>query len=312
MKKLLFTLCLMATTLFYSCSSDDNNDTDPNPIVPTTTGAISNNGVNFNNKDLKVESAIIAKSQLKSTFVTTYLNLLFNDNVQVVIEANIDEGTTIPINDVYYTYIKYATKVTFNLLNNNTIVKSESFTDDAKIKNMYNDNLNALTLNFKNEYEYKGEITLPETPEIEVPEIVQINKENIAKILHIPNDKGPIFWECKQDGFFEGSINFQEYESNPFYLRFNTTYIDNSMISHYDDKFDISFHSISVSFTNNGFYFKLSNKITYDEITAHYKIISMTTNKIEMVYDYYDRGTGSNQTNIGRKFILNKIDRNKQ
>lgn len=210
MKKLLFTLYLaVSAILFYSCGSDDNTDTDPNPIVPTTTGAISKNGVNFDNKDLKVESATIAKSQLKSTFVTTYLTLLFNDNVQVVIEANIDEGTTIPFNDAYDTYIKYATKVTFNILNNNTIIESESFIDEAKIKNMYNNDLNTLTLNFKNKYEYKGEITLPETPEIEVPELIDNN--DIKTILQSRE------WMSESEGFLGGTSPIY---SSPYYLTF--------------------------------------------------------------------------------------------
>lgn len=293
MKKLLFTFCLAVSTFaFYSCGSDGNNDTDLNPIVPTTTGAITYAGVNFNQKGLTVESATLVTTETltKSTTRDIAMRMAFNDNVEVIVIAeNFPSDQKITIDNAYYTFLKYGTKVRFNLIENLGVKATETFSVPmGALTSSFDEEINTLALDFKNKYEYKGEITLPETPEIEVPEIVE--PTDIPTILKSTT------WKSESTGFLNGTLE-QDEQVNPFYLVFYQSTVryctepgEASSIVKYPIKYNDS------GFVMNDLY-----------ATYHYTIKSITTTEVYLTYEYYIEQ--SHQYDMNIDIVLKKYIR---
>lgn len=279
-KKLLFILSVFVfSVLFVSCSKDNsNNDTDLNPIVPTTTGAITHAGVDFRHGGLTVESATIVASEslTKSTTRDIAMRMAFNDNVEVIVIAeNFPSDQKITIDNAYYTFLKYGTKVRFNLIENLGVKASETFSVPmGSLTSLFDEEINTLALDFKNKYEYKGEITLPETPEIEVPEIVE--PTDIPTILQSTT------WKSESTGFLNGTLE-QDEQVNPFYLVFYQ-----STVRYCTEPGEASsIVKYPIKYNDNGF---VMNDLY---ATYHYTIKSITTTEVHLTYEYY-RENGHN------------------
>lgn len=290
-KKLLFILSVFVfSVLFVSCSKDDsNNDTNLNPIVPTTTGAITNTGVNFNQENFVVKSAtlVTTESLTKSTTRDIAMRMAFNDNVEVIVIAeNFPSDQKITIDNAYYTFLKYGTKVRFNLIENLGVKATETFSVPmGSLTSSFNKEINTLALDFKNKYEYKGEITLPETPEIEVPEIVE--PTDIPTILQSTT------WVTTDKGFFYGTydISYDRLE-----IEFFSDYIKSSEI----------IGQIEAVYGEKSFDLKI--RYIFENFTPHYVIKSITTSEVHLTYEY--RMRNGHQYPVNLDFVLKKVNKN--
>lgn len=281
--KLFFLLC---SVLLLSCSSsDDNNGT--NTIVPTKTGAITDKGVEFNNSNLKVESATFSESgNLRSTFKDIDLKITFNDNIEVIITAeNYDTSKPIPNNEAYDIMYKYATKITFNFIENNKVKESEIIKpkDGKKYLNLTSSKLNTFTLDFKDKHEYKGEIVLPTIPETIIPEIVE--RPTMEQLLR------SAIWKSNSKDFLSGTTFNSKLmnRQGEFYAKFYAwgielspeTGLGNGVI--YD-----------IKYTETGFYIIDGQK---DEL--HYTVNSISKTEVDITYDYIlKRGWEQTSKNI--------------
>lgn len=299
MKKLLLVLHLVATTLFFSCGSDDNTDTDLNPIVPTTTGAITHAGVNFNQSGLKAETATIVPSETltKSTTRDVALRLAFNDNVEVIVIAeNFPTDQKITIDNAYYTFLKYGTKVRFNLIDGINIKATETFSVPmGSLTSSFEKDINTLTLNFKNKYEYKGDIQLPETPTIEVPEITE--PTDLKTLLQSG------IWKSSDKDFFEG-MGFPKYTT--MYLNFKPQGLYNILNYRNQENRLIAQirYSIGVEyFTGEEFY---GFELIHNNLAHHYVIHSASLSKIELTHEYVCDSSGDTIIIYNKKITLTK------
>lgn len=175
MKKITNLFFLMLLLLCVSCSKDDTGSDDTgnssNPLVPSLTGAITDNEVNFNNPKLKCTKCAI--SFLPSTRLATEeryasMTLQFNDNVELVFKGIADIRDTKEADKVYR-LLKNCYKaewndgsITVNLKNGNKVVSSELFnppTNSDWWKMASDDSYFTidLTLNGK-QYTYKGQV----------------------------------------------------------------------------------------------------------------------------------------------------------
>ena len=90
MKKITNLLFVMLFLLCVSCSKDDNTGGDDNggsnPLVPSLTGAITDNEVNFDNPKLKCTDCFIEfqpETRLMAEERYASMRLQFNDNVEI-------------------------------------------------------------------------------------------------------------------------------------------------------------------------------------------------------------------------------------
>lgn len=136
MKKITNLLFVMLL-LLCSCTKDDDNTSDnPDTTVPSLTGAITKDGVNFDNPNLKCTDCIIELSpatRLMADERKASMKLLFNDNVEIIFNsiADIRDKTEA---DKVYRLLKNCVKsevieasITVNLKNGDKIVSSETF-----------------------------------------------------------------------------------------------------------------------------------------------------------------------------------------
>lgn len=141
MKKITNLLFLMLL-LLCSCTKDDNTDgggdngNGSNPLVPSLTGAISDNEVNFDNPKLKCTDCFIEfqpVTRLMSEERYASMRLHFNDNVEIIINS-IADIRDVKETDKIYRFLKYCVKsevfdasITVNLKNDDKIVSTETF-----------------------------------------------------------------------------------------------------------------------------------------------------------------------------------------
>lgn len=140
MKKITNLLFVMLLLLCVSCSKDDNTGDDngngSNPLVPSLTGAITDNEVNFDNPKLKCTDCIIEfqpATRLATEERYASMRLQFNDNVEIIINS-IADIRDVKETDKIYRFLKYCVKseafdasITVNLKNDDVIVSSETF-----------------------------------------------------------------------------------------------------------------------------------------------------------------------------------------
>lgn len=167
---LLFVMLLLCV----SCSKDNDNtggsdDNGSNPLVPSLTGAITENEVNFNNPKLKCVDCFVEfqpETRLLTEERYASMRLKFNDNVEIIINS-VADIRDVKETDKVYRFLKYCVKsetfdasITVNLKNDDVIVSSETFDApaDADWWEFASDNsyftIN-LNLNGK-EYKYSG------------------------------------------------------------------------------------------------------------------------------------------------------------
>ncbi|MDU1905561.1 MAG: hypothetical protein E6772_12330 [Dysgonomonas sp.] len=149
----LFLMLFSISIAFSSCSKDDDWDEPINPPivtpepekppVTTLTGAITFKGVDFSHKDLKVTTSTLNFIET-DTRSTTYekpalFTINFNDNVQIIFNTMADSRDKTNENRLIRAF-KYITSATVNLIENNKIVKSDTFTFPiTKDKNYFKD-----------------------------------------------------------------------------------------------------------------------------------------------------------------------------
>ena len=133
---LLFVILL----LLCSCSKDNDNTGDDNggsnPLVPSLTGAITDNEVNFDNPKLKCTDCIIEfqpATRLATEERYASMRLQFNDNVEIIINS-VADIRDVKETDKVYRFLKYCVKsevfkasITVNLKNDDVIISSETF-----------------------------------------------------------------------------------------------------------------------------------------------------------------------------------------
>lgn len=140
MKKITNLLFVMLL-LLCSCSKDDDSTDDntgdnPEATIPSLTGAITKDGVNFDNPKLKCTDCIIEfqpATRLMADERKASMKLLFNDNVEIIFNsiADIRDKTEA---DKVYRLLKNCVKsevieasITVSLKNGDKIVSSETF-----------------------------------------------------------------------------------------------------------------------------------------------------------------------------------------
>lgn len=195
-------LLFMMMLLFCSCSQNDNED-ESVPLVPSLTGAITENEVNFDNPNLKCTNCIIEiqpATRLSSEERYASMKLQFNDNVEIIINS-IADIRDVKESDKVYRLLKCCIKneefnasITVNLKNGDKIVSSETFTPPANSDwwSMASDNSYFtidLTLKGKR-YTYKGmfKYVFPDEPVINTGAItdkgVDFNNKNLKCIKY--------------------------------------------------------------------------------------------------------------------------------
>lgn len=168
MKKITNLLFVMLLLLSSCSKNDDETNDNPNITVPSLTGAITKDAVNFDNPNLKCTDCIIElllSTKMGGEQYAT-MTLKFNDNVELIFKSLMvltDESEA----DKVYRLLKNCVKsdnlngsITVNLKNGDKIVSSETFDapTNADWWKMSSDNSYFtidLTLNGK-QYIYKG------------------------------------------------------------------------------------------------------------------------------------------------------------
>lgn len=201
--KFLSTLTILFIGLgFSSCSNDDDNPETPKAtpieevVKASKTGAVTTKGVDFNHTNLKVEKVTLSEMvTVRSTGdKLSTLKVIFNDNVQVVINSLFFANDTAWWHDVLPAHIKYATDITFNLLKEDkTVAISETFTRQSNPKEwdefMKSDGVQKFCFAFKGDYDY--ETTTEEGIHVDEsnfePELIQ-PKPIVPEIPTTPKD----------------------------------------------------------------------------------------------------------------------------
>lgn len=172
---LLFLMVLSASFLV-SCSKEDNNENNENEgIVPSLTGAITKEGINFDNPELKCTKVTITQDAPTRATQASYgylsIKLDFNDNLQVIIRslAQADYSKDSEGAKVYALFKHciivdgYDGDFTFNLLKDGKVVFSETL-DPPPAKQQWWETTSGkssftLDLDFKGkDMVYKGQI----------------------------------------------------------------------------------------------------------------------------------------------------------
>lgn len=128
---LLFVMLLLLS----SCSKEDTPD-NTDPPIKSTTGAITDKGVDFSNPELKCTKCIIEflpATRLSAEESYATMTLQFNDNVEIVFKgiADVRDETEV---DKVYRLLKNCTEkdaITINLKDGDKIISSEKFTPPA-------------------------------------------------------------------------------------------------------------------------------------------------------------------------------------
>lgn len=165
MKKVTNLLFVMLLLLCVSCSKDDTGDDNTDVTVPSLTGAITSNKVDFNNPKLKCTKCVIEylpSTRLAKEERVANMTLKFNDNVEIIFKGIADIRDTKEADKVYR-LLKNCETITVNLKNDTKIISSEVFNNPDKDANWWkmasDDSYFTIDLNLKGkQYEYKGQI----------------------------------------------------------------------------------------------------------------------------------------------------------
>lgn len=133
---LLFVMLLLCASCSKDNTGSDDNGNGSNPLVPSLTGAITDNAVNFDNPKLKCVDCFVEfqpETRLLTEERYASMRLKFNDNVEIIINSVADIRDT-KETDKVYRFLKYCVKsevfdasITVNLKNDDKIVSSETF-----------------------------------------------------------------------------------------------------------------------------------------------------------------------------------------
>ncbi|MFK1833914.1 hypothetical protein ACIXGO_04860 [Bacteroides fragilis] len=205
MKKITNLLFVMLLLLCVSCSKDDNtggddNGNGSNPLVPSLTGAITDNEVNFDNPKLKCTDCFIEfqpETRLMAEERYASMRLKFNDNVEIIINS-IADIRDVKETDKVYRFLKYCVKsevfkasITVNLKNDDVIVSSETFDAPADAdwwSFASDDSYFTINLNLNGkEYKYSGAFKY-EFPEDSVEEQIKFLAGKWKPIYYGGND----------------------------------------------------------------------------------------------------------------------------
>lgn len=174
-KLYLLLIMILSFSFLSGCSKDDSNDNNENrTIVPSLTGAITKEGIDFSNPKLKCTKITITQgtptraTQADSRYSSIQLD--FNDNLQVVIRSvcQADYSKDTKATQIYFLFKNcfkngiYDGDFKFNLLKDGKIVHSETLNPPANAdwwKMASDDSYFTLDLDFKGkEMSYKGQI----------------------------------------------------------------------------------------------------------------------------------------------------------
>ncbi len=204
MKKITNLLFVMLLLLCVSCSKDDNTGDDngngSNPLVPSLTGAITKDAVDFNNSKLKCTDCIIEfqpATRLATEERYASMRLQFNDNVEIIINS-VADIRDVKETDKVYRFLKYCVKsevfkasITVNLKNDDKIVSSETFDAPADAdwwSFASDDSYFTINLNLNGkEYKYNGAFKY-EFPEDSVEEQIKFLTGKWKPIYYGGND----------------------------------------------------------------------------------------------------------------------------
>lgn len=311
MKKITNLLFVMLLLLCVSCSKDDNtgdgDDNGSNPLVPSLTGAITENEVNFDNPKLKCIDCFVEfqpATRLATEERYASMRLKFNDNVEIIINSVADIRDT-KETDKVYRFLKYCVKsevfdasITVNLKNDDKIVSSETF--DAPADTDWwsfasDDSYFTINLNLNGkEYKYSG-VFKYEFPEDTVEEQIKFLTGKWKPIYYGGNDPDDelLAWvynvntakdkklRVRKDDILEfnnngivyywdnGTTNYTEDFFNGTYKIDNYNYKYNRVEATYN----IKFKRLSLDKTHNIYYidFYLSDlaDFTWDKKAAH-------------------------------------------
>lgn len=172
----LLLIAVLSISLVCSCSKDDNNVNEP--IVPSLTGAITKQGIDFDNPKLECTKvtyvpATSAVTRAKQFEENQYSSIIFdfNDNIQVIIRSIIDKQyDSDPLPTHIYRLLKYCFindygyygYFTFNLMKDGKVVSSENLappTNGDWWKMASDDSYFTINLDFKGkDMIYKGQV----------------------------------------------------------------------------------------------------------------------------------------------------------
>lgn len=296
MKKITNLLFVMLL-LLCSCSKDDNtggddNDNGSNPLVPSLTGAITKDAVDFNNPKLKCTDCFIEfqpETRLMAEERYASMRLKFNDNVEIIINS-IADIRDVKETDKIYRFLKYCVKsevfdasITVNLKNDDVIVSSETFDAPADAdwwEFASDDSYFTINLNLNGkEYKYSGAFKY-EFPEDSVEEQIKFLTGRWKPIYYGGNDPDDeqLSWIYNVNQSNMKSIRVRKDDILEFKSDGTVYYWDNGTTDLSDDWF-------------NGTYYIPNYNYEFNRVEATYtvKFKRVSADKTHNIYciDYY-------------------------
>ncbi|EYA39795.1 hypothetical protein [Bacteroides fragilis] len=289
---LLFVILL----LLCSCSKDNDNTGDDNggsnPLVPSLTGAITDNEVNFDNPKLKCTDCIIEfqpATRLATEERYASMRLQFNDNVEIIINS-VADIRDVKETDKVYRFLKYCVKsevfkasITVNLKNDDVIISSETFDAPADAdwwSFASDDSYFTINLNLNGkEYKYSGTFKY-EFPEDSVEEQIKFLVGKWKPIYYGGNDPDDeqLSWIYNVNQSNMKSIRVRKDDILEFKSDGTVYYWDNGTTDLSDDWF-------------NGTYYIPNYNYEFNRVEATYtvKFKRVSADKTHNIYciDYY-------------------------
>lgn len=296
MKKITNLLFVMLLLLCVSCSKDDNTGGDDNggsnPLVPSLTGAITKDAVDFNNPKLKCTDCFIEfqpETRLMAEERYASMRLKFNDNVEIIINS-IADIRDVKETDKIYRFLKYCVKseafdasITVNLKNDDVIVSSETFDAPADAdwwEFASDDSYFTINLNLNgSEYKYSGTFKY-EFPEDSVEEQIKFLAGKWKPIYYGGNDPDDeqLSWIYNVNQSNMKSIRVRKDDILEFKSDGTVYYWDNGTTDLSDDWF-------------NGTYYIPNYNYEFNRVEATYtvKFKRVSADKTHNIYciDYY-------------------------
>lgn len=292
MKKITNLLFVMLL-LFCSCSKDNDNTGDnTDTIVPSLTGAITKDGVNFDNPKLKCTDCIIEfqpATRLLADERYASMRLKFNDNVEIIINS-VADIRDVKETDKVYRFLKYCVKseafnasITVNLKNDDKIVSSETF--DAPADSDWwsfasDDSYFTINLNLNGkEYKYSG-VFKYEFPEDSVEEQIKFLTGKWKPIYYGGNDPDDenTNWVFNVNKSNNRNIRLRKDDILEFNSDGTVYYWDNGTTPYSDDWFNGTYHIPNYNY-----------KLNRVEATYKVKFKRVSLDKTHNIYciDYY-------------------------
>lgn len=296
MKKITNLLFVMLL-LLCSCSKDDNtggddNGNGSNPLVPSLTGAITKDAVDFNNPKLKCTDCFIEfqpETRLMTEERYASMRLKFNDNIEIIINS-IADIRDVKETDKIYRFLKYCVKseafdasITVNLKNDDVIVSSETFDAPADAdwwSFASDDSYFTINLNLNgSEYKYSGAFKY-EFPEDSVEEQIKFLTGKWKPIYYGGNDPDDeqLSWIYNVNQSNMKSIRVRKDDILEFKSDGTVYYWDNGTTDLSDDWF-------------NGTYYIPNYNYEFNRVEATYtvKFKRVSADKTHNIYciDYY-------------------------